>query len=82
MWIPHYAYIAEPLYELMMKGRKLESRDEHTESVRKMKEALAATPTLRKAVYDKDTPIYVIVDTSPTEIGWMTMARGSPSGSA
>ena len=36
-----------------------------------MKEALAAAPTLRKAVYGKDIPIYVMVDTSPTGIGWV-----------
>ena len=36
-----------------------------------MKEALAAAPTLRKAVYGKDTLIYVTVDMSPTGIGWV-----------
>ena len=40
-------------------------------SVRKMKEALAAAPALRKAIYGKDTMIYVTVDTSPTGIGWV-----------
>ena len=62
IWIPHYAHVAEPLYGW---------RDEHTESVWKMKEALAAAPALRKALYRKDTPIYVTVDTSPTGIGWV-----------
>ena len=71
IWIPHYAHVAEPLYGLLKKGRKFEWRDEHTESVWKMKEALAAAPALRKAVYGKDTPIYVTVDTSPTGIGWV-----------
>ena len=36
-----------------------------------MKEALVAAPTLRKAVYGEDAPIYVTVDTSPTGIGWV-----------
>ena len=36
-----------------------------------MKEALAAAPTLLQAVYGKDTPIYMTVDTSPTGIGWV-----------
>ena len=36
-----------------------------------MKEALTVAPTLRKAVYGKDTPIYVTVDTSLTGIGWV-----------
>ena len=65
--IPHYAHVVEPLYGL---------GDEHTESVRKMKEALAATPTLRKVVYGKGTPIYVIVDTSLTGIGWVVNQEG------
>ena len=71
IWIPHYAHVVEPLYGLLKKGRKFEWRDEHTESVRKMKEALAAAPALRKAVYRNDTPIYITVDTSPTGIGWV-----------
>ena len=44
------AHVAEPLYGLLKKGRKFEWRDEHTKSVWKMKEALAAAPALRKAV--------------------------------
>ena len=36
-----------------------------------MKEALVAAPALRKAVYGKDIPIYVTVDTSPTGIRWV-----------
>ena len=71
IWIPHYAHVAEPLYGLLKKGRKFEWRDEHTESVQKMKEALAAAPALRKAVYEKGTPVYITVDTSPTGIGWV-----------
>ena len=71
IWIPHYAHVAEPLYGLLKKGRKFEWKDEYTESVRKMKEALAEAPTLRKAVYGKDTLIYVTVDMSPTGIAWV-----------
>ena len=44
---------------------------EHRESVRKMKEVLAAALALRKEVYGGDIPIYVTVDTSPTGIGWV-----------
>ena len=71
IWIPHYAHVAEPLYGLLKKGHKFEWGDEHTESIRKMKEALAATPALRKAIYGKDTLIYVTVDTSSTGIRWV-----------
>ena len=71
IWIPHYAHVAEPLYGLLKKGCKFEWSAEHTKSVRKMKEALIVAPALRKAVYGKEVPIYVIVDTSPTGIGWV-----------
>ena len=71
IWIPHYTHVAEPLYGLLKKGRKFEWQDEHTESVRKMKEALVVAPALRKAVYEKGTPMYITVDTSPTGIGWV-----------
>ena len=69
--IPHYAHVTEPLYGLLKKGRKFEWSGEHTESVWKLKEALAVTQTLRKAVYGREVPIYVTVDTSPTGIGWV-----------
>ena len=71
IWIPHYTHVAEPLYGLLKKGRKFEWQDEHTESVRKMKEALVVAPALRKAVYEKGTPMYITVDTSPTGVGWV-----------
>ena len=70
IWIPHYGHIAEPLYGLLKRGRKFECDEEHTESVRRFKEALNAAPTLRKVVYGKEVLIYVTVDTSPTGIGW------------
>ena len=56
---------------MQKKGRRFEWLDEHTESVRKLKEALAAAPTLRKAVYEKGTPVYITVDTSLIGIGWV-----------
>ena len=71
IWIPHYAHVAEPLYRLLKKGHKFEWGDEHTESVQKMKEALATTLALRKAIYGRDTPVYVTVDTSLTGIRWV-----------
>ena len=56
---------------MLKKGRKFKWSEEYTESVRKMKEALVTTLTLRKTVYDKDILIYVTVDTRLTEIGWV-----------
>jgi hypothetical protein len=37
IWIPHYAHVAEPLYQLLKKGRRFEWTAEHMGSVRKMK---------------------------------------------
>jgi hypothetical protein len=51
-------------------------RVEHTDSVRRMKEALTAAPTLRRGVYGNGVPIYVTVDTSPTGIGWVVSQEG------
>jgi hypothetical protein len=76
IWILHYAHVAEPLYGLLKKGRKFKWMAEHAGSVRKMKEALAAAPTLRKAVYGGNVPVYVTVDTSPTGIGWVINQEG------
>jgi hypothetical protein len=56
---------------LLKKGRKLEWTVEHTEWVRRVKEALTAAPALGKGVYRNDVPIFVTVDTSPTGIGWV-----------
>jgi hypothetical protein len=71
IWIPHYHHIAEPLFGLLKKGHKFEWGEERTESIRKMKEVLAVAPALRKGIYGKGIPIYVIVDTSPTGIEWV-----------
>ena len=56
---------------MLKKGRRFECLDEHAESVRKLKEALAAAPALRKAVYEKGTPVCITVYTSPTGIRWV-----------
>ena len=71
IWIPHYAHVVEPLYGLLKKGCRFEWRMEHTKSVRRLKEALAAAPALRKAVYGKEVPIYITMDISLTGIGWV-----------
>jgi hypothetical protein len=76
IWIPHYAHVAEPLYGLLKKERKFEWMAEHTDSVRRMKEALTAAPTVRKGVYGNGIPIFVTVDTRPTAIGWLINQEG------
>jgi hypothetical protein len=71
IWILHYAHVTEPLYRLLKKGRKFEWTTEHTGSVRRMKEALAAAPALRKGFYGRNVSVYTTVDTSPIGIGWV-----------
>ena len=64
-------YIDEPLYGLLKKCQKFEWNNEHTEAVRRLKENLTVASGLQKAIYKKDTRVYVTVDTSPTGIGWV-----------
>ena len=71
IWIPHYAHVAKPLYGLLKKSKKFEWTKEHTEAVRRLKRTLTAAPTLRKAEYAPGAPVYIMVDTSPTGIGWV-----------
>ena len=40
IWIPHYAHIADPLYHLLRKGKKLEWKPEHTKAMKKLKKTL------------------------------------------
>ena len=41
------------------------------ELVQKRREALITAPTLKKAIYERDSPVYMTVDTSPTRIEWV-----------
>ena len=69
IWIPHYAHIADPLYHLLRKGKKLEWKPEHTKAMKKLKKTLRRAEALKKPSYDRS--IIVTVDTSPTGIGWV-----------
>src|SRR5918911_362793 len=69
IWIPHFAHIAEPLYQLTRKNQKFCWSLEKTQAIKKLKGLLLSAPTLRKAVYD-GRPIIITVDTSPIGIGW------------
>ena len=71
IWIPHYAHVVEPLYGLLKKRKKFDWEDEHTNAVQKLKKLFSEAPALRKADYTEGTLIYVTMDTSPTEIGWV-----------
>ena len=55
---------------MLKKRHTFEWDKEHAKSVGRLKEALSATSALWKAVYGKEVPIYVIVDSEPDR-DWM-----------
>ena len=71
IWIPDHTHIVEPLYGLLKKGKKFEWAEEDMEVVHRLKKMLTTALALRKVVYKQDTPVYIMVDTSPTGIGWV-----------
>ena len=44
--------------------------------MRRLKKLLLEAPALRKADYTEGKPVYMIVDTSPTAIGWVINQEG------
>ena len=70
VWIPHFAHIADALYELLRKGKGFHWNDSHTKAMKKLRRLLQCAPTLRKVNYECGRPIIVTVDTSPAGIGW------------
>ena len=71
IWIPHFAHIADPLYQLLRKGQKFTWSVKHTHAIQRLKAHLRTAPALRKADYSEGKTIFVTVDTSPTGIGWV-----------
>ena len=70
IWIPHYAHVADPLYQLLRKNQKFLWSVVHVKAMQKLKQLLQTSPTLRKVDYECGRPVIVTVDTSPTGIGW------------
>ncbi|KAL2622834.1 hypothetical protein R1flu_003039 [Riccia fluitans] len=70
IWIPHYAHITEPMYELLRKGKKFKWSIHQGEAMARLKQALVSSPTLRKIDYQCERHVIVMVDTSPIAIGW------------
>ena len=58
IWLPHFAHVSDPLYQLLRKGTKFIWPNEHTQ-------------VLRQPNYNGGKPIIVTVDTSPIGIGWV-----------
>ena len=70
IWLPHFAHVAELLYQLLRKGQRFASTMKHSKAISKLKTMLLSAPTLRKIEYKCGRPVIVTVDTSPTGIGW------------
>ncbi|MCO5554583.1 hypothetical protein L7F22_008113 [Adiantum nelumboides] len=70
IWIPHYAHVADPLYQLLRKNQRSKWGDAHVKAMKKLKVLLQSAPTLRKVNYECERPVIITVDTSPTGIGW------------
>ncbi len=65
IWIPHYAHVADPLYQLLRKNQKFKWGDAHTKAMQQLKELLQTAPTLRKVNYECGRLVIVTVDTNP-----------------
>jgi hypothetical protein len=70
IWIPHFAHIAEPLYNLLRKGTKFRWGQNEELAMESLKEILKLPPILRQVNYECDRPVVVTVDTSPIAIRW------------
>lgn len=70
IWIPHFAHVAEPLYDLLRKRVTFRWTHLHEVAMARLKEALLSSPVLRALDYNANRPIVITVDSSPTAAGW------------
>ena len=70
IWIPHFAHVAEPLYQLLRKRVKFDWSRKHSIAMEKLKASLQNPPVLRPLEYTCGRPIIVTVDSSPYACGW------------
>src|SRR5450759_3475374 len=69
IWIIHFAHVADPLYELLRKGRRFEWSWRQVEAMKKLKEALMSPPVLCPLDYTCGRCIIITVDSSPIAAG-------------
>ena len=69
IWIPYFAHVVEPLYELLQKGQRFTWKENHTKVVKKLKKMMTSAHILRKIDYKCGRPVIVTVDMSPMGIG-------------
>ena len=70
-FIKDLATIASPLYSLLSKGVRFKWESNHSNAVKKLKEALISAPILRFPTFDK--PFYIYSDASLTGLGAVLM---------
>lgn len=71
VWIPHFAHIADPLYELLRKKVKFRWSKECERAMAKLKELLISPPVLRPPDYTCGRPLVLTIDSSPLATGWV-----------
>lgn len=69
-WIPHYAIVVEPLYNLLRKGKCFAWTNACAVAMDALKEALSSAPLLRPLVYGQGQLIILTIDASPFAAGW------------
>lgn len=70
IWIPHFAHIAEPLYNLLRKRVRFIWTERHSEAMARLKNALLSPPVLRSMNYNNGQPMMITIDSSPIATGW------------
>jgi hypothetical protein len=70
IWIPHFAHVAEPLYQLLRKKVTFGWSRKHSLAMKRLKLALQNSPVLRPLDYTCGRPIIVTVDASPYAARW------------
>ncbi|GGS27699.1 hypothetical protein GCM10010252_77780 [Streptomyces aureoverticillatus] len=70
IWISHFAYIADSLYELLRKGYRFEWKERYIQAMQRLKKLLMSSSILRKVDYKCNRPVIFTVDVSPIAVGW------------
>ena len=58
------------------RGKKCKWENKHTYTMKRLKGMLVMSTNLGKAIYKEEMPFSLMVDTSPTGIGWVINQEG------
>lgn len=70
IWILHYAYIADLLYELLRKGYRFKWEEKYVKALQRLPTLLISPPVLKNIDYKSNRLMICIVNTSLIAIGW------------